>query len=75
MKSKYLEPEVHSLMEVKRYTVGPENCARMIFLVGKPKSELKGTSVLRYIEWGKSKGWQKGATCAARVTEIGNGMI
>lgn len=65
----YLEPEIHSLMEVKGYTVGPEDCGRMILLVGKPKAKLTGTHVLQYIGWGESKGWHKGATCAARVTD------
>ena len=69
IKSKYFEPEVHSLMEVKSYAVGPEDCGRMILLVDKPRSELKGTYLLRYIEWGEFKGWHKGATCAARVTD------
>lgn len=41
----------------------------MILLVSEPKSKLKGTHLLKYIEWGESKGWHKGATCAARVTE------
>lgn len=69
IEAEYLEPEVHSLMEVKGYTVGPEDCGRMILLIGKPRSELKDTYVLQYIEWGESKGWHKGATCAARVTD------
>jgi hypothetical protein len=70
IEAKYLEPEVHSLMEVKGFTVNPEDCGRMILLVNEPnKSKLKGTHVLKYTEWGESKGWHKGATCAARVTD------
>lgn len=69
IEAEYLEPEVHSLMEVKGYTVRPEDCGRLILLVSEPKARLKSTHVLRYIEWGESKGWHKGATCAARVTE------
>ena len=69
LEARFLEPEVHSLMEVKGYTVGPEDCARMILLVNEPKSRLKGTYVLEYIKWGESKGWHRGATCAARVTD------
>lgn len=69
IEAKYLEPEIHSLMEVKGYTVGHEDCGRMILLVNEPKSRLKGTHVLNYIEWGESKGWHTGATCAARVAE------
>jgi hypothetical protein len=68
IEAKYLEPEVHSLMEVTGYTVGPEDCGRLILLVGTPKSKLTGSYVLRYIEWGESKGWHKAATCAGRVS-------
>lgn len=38
LEAKYLEPEVHSLMEVKGFTVNPEDCGRMILLVDEPKS-------------------------------------
>ena len=64
----YLQPEVHSLMEVNGYTVGASDCSRLILLVGGSKPELRGTHVLRYLEWGESKGWHRGATCSARAT-------
>ncbi|MBW2069587.1 MAG: SAM-dependent DNA methyltransferase, partial [Deltaproteobacteria bacterium] len=68
IEAKYLEPEVHSLMEIDGFTVTPENCARQILLVSKKRSQLKGTYVLDYIKWGEEKGYHKGSTCAARVT-------
>ncbi|MCD6395659.1 MAG: SAM-dependent DNA methyltransferase [Planctomycetes bacterium] len=68
IEAEYLEPEVHSLMEIDGFTVTSENCRRMILLIDKPKSKLKGTHVLRYIAWGEKQGYHKGATCAARVT-------
>jgi type I restriction-modification system DNA methylase subunit len=68
IEAKYLEPEVHSLMEVKGFTVKSEDCGRMMLLVRAPKGKLKGTHVLKYIEWGESNGYHKGSTCAARVT-------
>ena len=43
IESCYLEPEVHSLMEIDGFTVSPENCSRMFYLLSKPKNELKGT--------------------------------
>ncbi len=67
IESRFLEPEVHSLMEVKRYTVEARDCARKILLVSAPKKKLRGTYVLRYIEWGESQEWHKGSTCAARA--------
>jgi hypothetical protein len=69
IESEYLEPEVHSLMEIDGFTVGPEDCSRQILLVSKKKDELKGTHVLDYIEWGESQGFNTNATCIARVTE------
>jgi hypothetical protein len=59
LEGEYLEPEVHGLMKVTAFIVKPEDCARMILLVDKPKSKLKGTHVLQYIEWGESKGYTK----------------
>ncbi|MBM3131831.1 MAG: SAM-dependent methyltransferase, partial [Chloroflexi bacterium] len=69
IESKYLEPEVHSLMEIDGFTVSPENCSRLILLAGEPKSRLRGTHVLKYIQWGEKQGFHTGSTCAARVTE------
>jgi hypothetical protein len=69
IEAEFLEPEVHSLMEIDGFTVSPEDCARLILLVGKKKPELKGTYVLDYIKWGEKRGFHTGATCSARVTD------
>jgi len=69
IESSYLEPEVHSLMEVEGFAVLPENCSRLILLVSKPKDELKGTYVLKYIRWGETKAFNSGPTCASRMNE------
>lgn len=68
IESKYLEPEVHSLMEVDGFTVTPEDCARMILLVGEKKSDIRDKHVLDYIKWGEKHGVDKASTCAARET-------
>lgn len=64
----FLEPEVHSLMEVSRFSVLPEDCGRCILLVNKKKNALKGKHVLKYIQWGESQGYNECSTCASRVT-------
>ncbi|HQQ00143.1 MAG TPA: N-6 DNA methylase [bacterium] len=69
IESKYLEPEIHSLMEVKGFVVKPEDCNRQILVVSGKKSKLKGTYVLDYIEWGEECGYHEGSTCSSRVTE------
>jgi hypothetical protein len=68
IESKYLEPEVHSLMEVDSFTVSSEACSRLVLLVGKSKNALKDTYVLNYIEWGEKQNYHVGATCTARIT-------
>lgn len=63
----YLEPEVHSLMEVKGFTVKAADCARLILLAPSPRESLAGTLALKYIEWGESHGYHTGSTCAQRI--------
>ena len=69
IEAEYLEPEVHSLMEVGGFTVGPEDCARMIFLCGAGRGALRGTYALLYIKWGESQNYHTGASCQGRITE------
>ncbi|MBM4285051.1 MAG: SAM-dependent methyltransferase [Deltaproteobacteria bacterium] len=69
IEAEYLEPEIHSIMEVSGFTVAPEDCSRLILYVGKPKIELKGTYALGYIKWGEEQNVHLGATVAARVTK------
>ncbi len=53
IESKYLEPEVHSLMEIDSVSIDSKKLKRQILLVSEPKSKLRGTYVLKYIEWGE----------------------
>lgn len=69
IESAYLEPEVHSLMEISRYSVKSSDCSRKILLVGDPKSDLEDTYVGDYIEWGERQGYHEGSTCAARASD------
>ena len=67
VEAKWLEPEVHSLMEIHAIGINPQKLRRQVLLVDKPKDQLKNTHVLKYIEWGESKDFDKGSTCAARA--------
>jgi N-6 DNA Methylase len=71
VESEYLEPEVHSLMEINGFVARPEDCSRMILLVGADKKKLKGTHVLDYIMWGEDQNYHTGATCVARASQGG----
>jgi len=68
IESEYLEPEVHSLMEIDCFTVSPKDCSRLILLVSQSRGELKNTYVGKYIDWGEKQGYHSGSTCAGRAT-------
>jgi type I restriction-modification system DNA methylase subunit len=67
IEAEYLEPEVHSLMEIDSVEIDPKNLARKILLVSEPKEKLKNTRVLEYIRWGEREGFHQGATVQGRV--------
>jgi len=69
IEARYLELEVHSLMEIDGFVVKPEDCARMILLVPTQPREKIRKYALAYIEWGENQGWHEASTCASRVTE------
>ena len=65
IEAKYLEPIVHSLMDVDRYEIGIAQCDRRVLMV-KSNENLKGTVVRAYIKWGENQKYNLGATCASR---------
>ena len=69
IEAKYLEPELHSIMEVQAYSITAKECSREVLLVGKKRSQIKDSYILDYIRWGEQNGYHKGSTCAARVTQ------
>lgn len=71
IEQRFLEPIVHSLMDVDRYEIGSRNCDRLALMV--PSDELlKGTLAGKYIAWGEKQRYHLGATCAAREGEYGH---
>ncbi len=69
IEAKYLEPEVHSLMEIKGFSVGPEDCGRMILLAKTSPRKNMDKYLRAYVEWGEDQDFHTGATCQGRVTE------
>jgi hypothetical protein len=67
IEAEYLEPEVHSLMEIDSVEIDPAKLSRKILLVSEPPEKLKGTHVLKYIKWGEREGFDQGTTCASRA--------
>jgi len=68
VEAKYLEPEIHSLMEIEGYSLTSTDCSRHVLMVSADKKHLKSTRVLDYILWGETNNWHKGTTCAARAS-------
>jgi type I restriction-modification system DNA methylase subunit len=66
IEARYLEPEVHSLMELDSIEIDLQKIARQILLVPEPKEKLKNTYALEYIRWGEREGFNLGSTCASR---------
>jgi type I restriction-modification system DNA methylase subunit len=69
IESRFLEPEVHSLMGLDRYSVRGEDCPRLVLLVSSDRNAITGTHVLRYIEWGEEQDFHLTPTCQGRITE------
>jgi hypothetical protein len=69
IESNYLEPEIHSLDEVGKFTVSSDDCLRHILLVDKSKEEIKGTYVLDYINWGEKQGYHRATACVSRTSD------
>ncbi len=68
IESTYLEPEVHSLMEVKGFVARQSDCSRLIFLAPSPKKSLQRLAKA-YVTWGEEQGVHRGSTCEQRVTK------
>ena len=57
---------IKSPRECKGIIVKPEDLKFRVLMIHKSRKELKGTNVLKYIEWGEEQGFDKRPTCASR---------
>jgi hypothetical protein len=53
VETKYLAPEVHSMMKVRRPAMSADDLDRLILLVAEPMEALKGTYVQKYLRYGE----------------------
>jgi methylase of polypeptide subunit release factors len=67
IEAEYLEPEVHSVMEIDSVEIDPARLSRKILLVSDPPEKLKGTHILEYIKWGEREGFDQRPSCASRL--------
>jgi methylase of polypeptide subunit release factors len=57
---------IKSPRECKSIIVNPKDLKYRVLLIHKDKEELRGTNVLKYIEWGEEQGFHERPTCASR---------
>ena len=64
---RFLEPELHSLMEVKRAVVRSADVGRMVINASVPRSRLRRTHFAKYVAHAEREGWHTGSTIASRA--------
>lgn len=57
---------IKSPRECKSITINPKDLKYRVLIIHKDKKELKGTNVLKYIEWGEEQGFHQRPTCISR---------
>lgn len=67
IESEYLEPEVHSLMEVDSFVVDSLQCSKSIFLA--PSAEPLRPHAKAYVKWGEAQKFHLNPTCVSRETD------
>jgi len=66
IEKKYLQPIIFSLKEIKGYMLDKKYLTKKVIICHKNKQRLKGTNLLKYIEWGEKQGYDKKPTCTSR---------
>jgi hypothetical protein len=67
IEAKYLEYEVHSLMQIDRPLVRSDEIDRVVLLVGDQLSAIKGTLVANYLRFGEKTTFASGKSSAVPV--------
>ena len=67
VESRYLEPELHSLMEVKRAVVRKGDAGRLVINASASRASLRKTHLGDYIAFAEQQGWHTGSTIASRA--------
>ncbi len=67
VEGRYLEPELHSLMEVKRAVVRKGDVNRMVINASVSRARLRRTRLSDYIAYAERQGWHTGSTVASRA--------
>ena len=57
---------VKSPRELKSLLVDPKSLEKVVLMIHRDKSELRGTNILKHIEWGEKQGFHARDTCRSR---------
>jgi len=57
---------IKSPRECRSILIDPKSLKYRVLLIHKDKSQLRGTNILKYIEWGESQGFHQRPTCSSR---------
>ena len=67
VESRFLEPELHSLMEVKRAVVRRADVSRKVVTSSSPRSQIRQTHFGNYVAYAEQQGWHTGSTITSRA--------
>ena len=67
VEGRFLEPELHSLMEVKRAVVRERDVGRKVINASVSRARLRRTHLADYVAYAESQGWNTGSTIASRA--------
>lgn len=70
VEARFLEPELHSLMEAQGIVVRKQDVAKHVINAPVARAQLRGTHLERYLAYAERQGWNSGATVRQR-TETG----
>ena len=67
LERRFIEPELHSLMEVKRAVVRKGDVKRVVINASVSRARLRRTHLSDYIAYAERQGWHTGSTVASRA--------
>ena len=67
IEKRFLEPELHSLMEVKRAIVRREDVSRMVVNASVPRARIRKMHFEDYVSYAEQQSWHTGSTIASRA--------
>ena len=67
VESRFIEPELHSLMEVKRAIVRSGDAGRKVVNATIPRARIRKTHFGEYVTYAEQQGWHTGSTIASRA--------